>query len=113
MRMSDVCRVCDGAVEIDVSVSPRSNRSGLDGFDEWRRRAIVRVRSPPLDGRANREVAELFHGITGCRAEVTAGQTSRQKTVTVWGDPAGISGALEEAADGRRRAPRIDKGASG
>ena len=31
MKVSDVCRVRDGCVEVDVSVSPRSNRSGAGG----------------------------------------------------------------------------------
>lgn len=100
MRVSDVSRVRGGAVEVDVSVSPRSNRSGFEGFDEWRKRLIVRVRAPPLDGRANREVADLFRDVTGCRSEVTAGQTSRQKTVTVEGDPGKIIEILEAAVDG-------------
>ena len=100
MRASDVCRVHDGCVEVDVSVSPRSNRSGPDGYDEWRRRMNVRVKAPPLDGRANKEVAELFREITGCRSEVTSGQTSRQKTVTVHGDLGAILASLEAAVDG-------------
>ena len=100
MKVSDVCRVRDGCVEVDVSVSPRSNRSGLDGYDEWRRRLNVRVRAPPLDGRANREVAEMFREMTGCRSEVTSGQTSRQKTVTVYGDPSAIMASLGGGVDG-------------
>lgn len=106
MKVSDVCRTRGGAVEIDVSVSPRSNRSGPDGFDEWRRRLIVRVKAPPLDGRANKEVAALFSELSGSKAEVTSGQTSRQKTVTIYGDEAGIMRRLEESIDGRCRAPR-------
>ena len=109
MKVSDVCRVRDGCVEVDVSVSPRSNRSGPDGFDEWRRRMNVRVKAPPLDGRANKEVSELFRTITGCRSEVTSGQTSRQKTVRIRGDPDPILAALG-AVDGRRRAPRVGAG---
>ena len=77
MKVADVCRVRDGCVEVDVSVSPRSNRSGPDGYDEWRRRMNVRVKAPPLDGRANKEVAELFRDMTGCRAEVTSGLMTR------------------------------------
>lgn len=87
MMVSDVSRPKDGRLEVDVTVSPRSNRSGVEGFDEWRRRMVVRVRAPPLDGRANREVEETFSEICGAEARVTAGQTSRQKTVTVFCDP--------------------------
>ena len=99
MKCEDVCRTFAGGVEVDVSVSPRSNRSGPDGYDEWRRRAVVRVRAPPLDGRANRELAEMFRDITGFRSEVTSGQTSRQKTVTVTGDPDEVMSKLREVLD--------------
>lgn len=100
MKAADVCRVREGSVEIDLSVSPRSNRSGPEGYDEWRKRLIVRVKAPPLDGRANREVADMISEITGCRAEVTAGHTSRQKTVTVFGNPQEIIRRIDDAADG-------------
>ncbi len=84
-------------MEFDIMVSPRSNRSGLEGFDEWRKRAILRVKSPPLDGRANKEVESYFKEVTGCKSSVTAGMTSHQKTVTIAGDPKAIIEAIEKA----------------
>lgn len=84
-------------MEFDIMVSPRSNRSGLEGFDEWRKRAILRVKSPPLDGRANNEVESYFKEVTGCKSSVTAGMTSHQKTVTIAGDPKTIIEAIEKA----------------
>ncbi len=102
MRIADVSRKKDGRLEVDVLVSPRSNRSGPEGFDQWRKRLVFRVRAPPLDGRANKEVEETFAEITGMRAEVTAGHTSRQKTVTVYGDPAKAEEALDASAASRR-----------
>lgn len=99
MKVSDVCRTGDGFVDIDISVSPRSNRPGPDGYDEWRRRMILRVSAPPLDGRANKEVCQYFAGVTGSKTEVTAGQTSRQKTVRIFGEPERTLSALE-AVDG-------------
>jgi hypothetical protein len=103
MKVADVSRVKQDGVEVDVLVSPRSNRSGLEGFDEWRKRVILRVRSPPLDGRANKEVESYFREITRCKSKVTAGLTSHQKTVTITGDPKSIMDSLEEAADERCR----------
>ncbi|MBQ7620945.1 MAG: YggU family protein [Candidatus Methanomethylophilaceae archaeon] len=97
MRVADVSRKKEGCLELDIMVSPRSNRSGLEGFDEWRKRAILRVKAPPLDGRANKEVESYFKEITGCRSSVTAGMTSHQKTVTIAGDPDSILEALEKA----------------
>ena len=65
MRIADVSRKKEGCLEVDVLVSPRSNRSGPEGFDQWRKRLILRVKAPPLDGRANKEVEETFSQITG------------------------------------------------
>ena len=97
MRVADVSRDKGDRLELDIMVSPRSNRSGLEGFDEWRKRAILRVKSPPLDGRANKEVESYFKEVTGCKSSVTAGMTSHQKTVTISGDPKTIIEALEKA----------------
>ncbi|MBO4798010.1 MAG: YggU family protein [Candidatus Methanomethylophilaceae archaeon] len=98
MKVAEVSRKRDGCLEVDVSVSPRSGKSGLDGFDQWRKRMIVRVKAPPLEGRANKEVEDLFRSITGMRSQVVSGQTSRQKTVAVYGDPGRAEEALDHAA---------------
>lgn len=95
MKLSDVSRDKGDRLEVDVLVSPRSNRSGPEGYDEWRKRLVLRVKAPPLDGRANKEVEETFRAITGSRSEVTSGHLNRQKTVTVYGDPAAIAKAIE------------------
>lgn len=96
MDVSEAVRAVDEGVEIDISVSPRSDRSGTEGVDEWRKRLIVRVKAPPLDGRANKEVEELFRKVTGFRTEVVRGQTSRQKTVLVRGDFGSVLDALRK-----------------
>ena len=96
MNISDVSRATDKGVSVEILVSPRSSASGPDGFDEWRRRLVIRVKAQPLDGKANKEVEELFREITGYRSEITSGHTNRQKTVTIYGDPAAIIKALED-----------------
>ena len=96
MDVSEATRAVDGGLEVDVSVSPRSDRSGAEGVDEWRKRLIVRVKAPPLDGRANKEVEEIFKKVTGCRSEIIRGQTSRQKTVLVIGDREAILESLRK-----------------
>ncbi|MDN5357982.1 MAG: DUF167 domain-containing protein [Candidatus Methanomethylophilaceae archaeon] len=98
MQLSDVSRKTTGGLEVSLYVSPRSSVSGPDGFDEWRKRLIVRVKSPPLDGRANREVEDVISGMTGMRATVISGATDRRKTVLIEGDAdvamARLGGAL-------------------
>lgn len=97
MNVEDVSRDRGDRLELDIMVSSRSNRSGLEGFDEWRKRIILRVKSPPLEGRANKEVEAYFKDITGCKSTVTAGMTSHQKTVTITGEPARIMESIKRA----------------
>lgn len=94
MEISEAMRTTDRGTEVDVTVSPRSNRSCIDGFDEWRKRIVVRVKSPPLEGRANKEVASVLSDATGFKSEVVSGLTSHQKTVLVKGDMQSICAAI-------------------
>jgi uncharacterized protein (TIGR00251 family) len=95
MDIRSVSRLVMDGVEVDITVLPNSDRQGTDGMNEWRKRLAVRVRSPPLDGKANKEVEEYLSTVTGCRAEIIRGHTNRQKTVMVYGDRDRILSSLE------------------
>ncbi len=95
MPLEDAVRKKDSGVEVDILVSPRSNRSGVEGIDEWRNRLILKVKAPPLDGKANKEVEDTLSEITRGNAKVVSGHTSRQKTVLIEGDPSSIIKDLE------------------
>jgi hypothetical protein len=95
MDIRTVSRPAEGGTEIDISVSPNSDTRCTDGIDEWKKRLIVRVRSPPAEGKANREVEEYMESITGCRSKIVRGHTSRRKTVMIYGDPEKILSSLE------------------
>lgn len=79
---------------MDVLVSPRSNRSGPEGFDEWRKRLILRIKAPPLDGKANKEVEAMMGELSGRPAEIISGHLNRQKTVLILGDADAIFSVL-------------------
>jgi uncharacterized protein (TIGR00251 family) len=96
MKIEDVVRVKDSGIEVDIQVSPRSSISGADGIDVWRKRLIIKVRAPPLDGKANSEVEEIFREATGCPSNIISGHTGRQKTVRIEGDPNSILSKLRE-----------------
>ncbi len=96
MLVEDVVRVTDSGVEADVQVSPRSGRSRIEGIDSWRKRLIVKVRSPPLDGKANAEVEEVFLEATGFPSSIISGHTNRQKTVLIRGNAEAIISKLRD-----------------
>jgi len=96
MPIEDAVRARGTGAEVDVSVSPNSGRSGIEGFDKWRKRIVIKVRSPPLDGKANKEVEEILSEITNSQAVIVKGHTSRQKTVLIEGDPDVIISKLRD-----------------
>jgi hypothetical protein len=96
MNTSNVSRRVEKGLEIDVFVSPNSSVQGTEGTDEWRKCIVIRVHSPPSDGKANREVEELVKNITGYRSEIIRGHTNRKKTIMIFGDPDKILSSLEK-----------------
>ena len=95
MKVADIVRTVPNGCEVDLLVSPRSNRTGPEGVDEWRKMLIFRVKAPPLEGRANQEVVSLMNDLTGFKCEVIRGMTSRQKTVFIRGDAATVISKLD------------------
>lgn len=83
MDLTGVTRQTPEGTEIDLHLSPGSSKAGIGGIDPWRRRLIVRVRSPPRDGRANEEVCSLLRDIIGAEVKLVRGATSRSKTALV------------------------------
>ena len=84
-------------VVLNVRAQPRSSRSGLDGLvgDAVK----VRIRSAPVDGKANKELVETLSGAFGIpksRVEIKGGETSKTKRVLL----RGLSAAAVEAALG-------------
>lgn len=82
-------RTTGRGVEIGLKVVPRAKKPGLDGMHDGRLK--LRLASPPVDGKANREVVDLVAELLGVKrdqVELVAGETSRQKTVCVVGLPA-------------------------
>ncbi len=69
-----------------VKATPRANRSEILGADaEWLR---VRLQAPPVDGKANAALIELFaetFDIPKRAVEIVTGDTSRLKRVKLHG----------------------------
>lgn len=87
------------SIVLRVHVHPGAGRTSVVGRHGDALK--VRVAAPPSGGRANEACSELVAGILGLKAsavEVTSGQTSRQKQLTVAGiEPDEAGRLLDEA----------------
>lgn len=87
MEVSEVLQpTLDGAVLIQLQVTPGARRQGLTGLDPWRKALNLAVRAQPREGRANKAVIEVIAEILGAsKQQVTliSGEGSHQKRVRV------------------------------
>ena len=73
-------------VVLNVRAQPRASRAGLDGVvgDALK----VRIRSAPVDGKANKELVETLadaFGLPKSRVVIKGGETSKTKRVLLVG----------------------------
>lgn len=89
----------DGAVVLRLHVQPGAGRTGVVGRHGDALK--VRVAAPPSGGRANEACSDLIADVLGVKAsqiEVSGGQSSRQKRLTVTGiEPEEVTRLLGEA----------------
>ncbi|MGZ7049174.1 MAG: DUF167 family protein [Methanobacterium sp.] len=78
-------KVADDGILVDVEVSTGSTRFEIAGYNEWRGKIEIRIKSPPLKGKANKEIIKEFSDLTRKDVEITSGQRSRQKTLKIYG----------------------------
>ena len=92
-----------GRVVLRVKVQPRARRPGLQGVAPSGDgpRLKLAVTEAPTDGRANKAVcAALAEALRVAPSTVAGapGQSAREKTIIVTGDPAELGPALERLA---------------
>jgi uncharacterized protein len=104
------------AVIVDAFVQPRSAKNALVGLHG--RALKVKVTAPPVDGKANEAIEELFAHWLNLRrgsVEVVAGHSSRHKRIRVSGtSPEAVATALalvlsSHAHDGGQEALSAEK----
>ena len=72
--------------DIQVKLLPRSSRTEIIGMEN--NILKVKVTTPPVDGKANKALVQLLAktlGISKGRVEITAGKSSRVKTIRIYG----------------------------
>ncbi len=83
--MAFFAETADGVV-INVRAQPRSSKAGIDGIlgDAVK----IRIRSAPVDGKANRELVETVadaFGLPKSRVVLKSGETSKTKRILLLG----------------------------
>lgn len=71
---------------INIKVEPRSSRSGITG--PYGDALKVKLTSPPVEGKANKELVEVLAKEFGIRkkdVEIISGQSSKNKIVKLMG----------------------------
>lgn len=82
----------EGSCSFRVRLSPRGRRDEVVGL--YGDALKIRVKAPPVDGRANRALCEFLadrFGVTASDVEILSGHASRRKRIRVWGvSPAAV-----------------------
>ncbi|ACS90010.1 MAG TPA: YggU family protein [Thermococcaceae archaeon] len=72
-------------VILQIYVQPKANTNEIEGVDEWRGRLKVKIKAPPVEGKANKEVVKFFSKLLGAEASLIKGETSREKDLLIRG----------------------------
>ena len=72
-------------VILQIYVQPKAKRTEIDGIDEWRKRLKVKVKAPPVEGKANKEIMKFFSKLLGAEVSLIKGETSREKDLLIRG----------------------------
>jgi uncharacterized protein (TIGR00251 family) len=104
----DAVEDAPGGARLLLDVTPGAKEARFpDGFEPWRKRIGMRVRSPAQDGEANADVVRglaAFFGHPTARVHLESGAADRRKAVRLMGlDRAAVLAALApsfQEADG-------------
>lgn len=88
LKLSNSIRTGNESVFLDLDVTPNSADAGIKGYNRWRDRILVKVRSQARKGHANTELLMLlstFFNIDLKKLNIIKGEHSTQKTVELLG----------------------------
>ena len=91
------CRLSASGLAVLVRLTPKGGRDALDGLSDGRIALKARVRPAPENGEANAALEVLLAkacNVGKSQASVSAGATSRLKTVSIHGKAEALLAAL-------------------
>ncbi|MGB9979505.1 DUF167 family protein [Methanobacterium sp.] len=78
--MKAITETNDGIL-VDIEVSPKSKKFEIIGYNKWREKIEIRIKSVPQKGKANKEIINEFSDLTGSQVEIVSGLKSHHKTL--------------------------------
>ncbi|MCD1294487.1 YggU family protein [Methanocella sp. CWC-04] len=89
MSFEDAIKPVKDGVVIDFEVTPGAKNPAMpSGYNVWRKRIEVKLRSPPEKGKANEELISALSGLLNVKAayiEIMSGSTNQWKSIKVTG----------------------------
>ncbi|ADC65584.1 protein of unknown function DUF167 [Ferroglobus placidus DSM 10642] len=83
--MGDWLEEVEEGVIITVHVTPSSKKNEIAGYDPWKKALSVKVKAPPVEGKANRELEKFLKEYFGKNVKLVSGEKSRVKKVLIVG----------------------------
>jgi uncharacterized protein (TIGR00251 family) len=80
--MKAIKEIEDGIL-VDIEVSPNASQFEISGYNTWRERIEIRIKSLPQKGKANKEIIKEFSKLTRNQVEIISGLKSHQKTLKI------------------------------
>lgn len=73
-----------GGILVDIEVSPKSKKFEIIGYNEWRNKIEIKIKSVPQKGKANKEIINEFSSLIGSQVEIISGLKSQHKTLKIY-----------------------------
>jgi hypothetical protein len=89
MSFEDAIRPAPGGAIIDIEASPGAKETRVPaGYNQWRKRLLVKLKAPPERGKANEELIDALArllNVPPASIEITSGAANSRKSVRVRG----------------------------
>lgn len=73
----------ENGITLDIEVSPNASKFEITGYNSWRERIEISIKSLPQKGKANKEIIKEISNLTKTDVEITSGLKSHQKTLII------------------------------
>ena len=80
---------------LDLEIIPNAEKFCIVGFNPWTKRLKIRVKNPPVKGRANLELIKELQKIFNAKVTLIQGNKAKKKKIEIALDPKQTTKVLE------------------